>query len=177
VAPPPSWEEQFDADHDDEVPVRYRMVEDVLGEPGSNPGLASRTLSEDLLLAEDVEPSTYEQAQAHECWRLAMLDELTSIEANGTWELVDPPQMQWPIGLKWVYKTKRDASGVITKHKARLVAKGYVQKQGVDFEEVFCTRCMPGISPPSSMVSSRRRFMSRSHPVLLNQASKEKYFG
>ena len=23
------------------------------------------------------------------------------------------------------------------KHKARLVAKGYVQKQGVDFEEVF----------------------------------------
>jgi hypothetical protein len=99
VAPPPSWEEQFDADHDDEVPVRYRMVEDVLGEPGSNPGLASRTLSEDLLLAEDVEPSTYEQAQAHECWRLAMLDELTSIEANGTWELVDPPQMQRPIGL------------------------------------------------------------------------------
>lgn len=25
----------------------------------------------------------------------------------------------------------------MVKHKARLVAKGYVQKQGVDFEEVY----------------------------------------
>jgi hypothetical protein len=32
---------------------------------------------------------------------------------------------------------KRDAAGEIVKHKARLVAKGYVQKQGVDFDEVF----------------------------------------
>jgi hypothetical protein len=26
---------------------------------------------------------------------------------------------------------------VIVKHKARLVAKGYVQREGVDFDEVF----------------------------------------
>jgi hypothetical protein len=41
------------------------------------------------------------------------------------------------IGLKWVFKAKKDAAGIITKYKARLVAKGYVQRQGVDFDEVF----------------------------------------
>lgn len=41
------------------------------------------------------------------------------------------------IGLKWVYKLKKEPDGRIVKHKARLVAKGYVQRQGVDFEEVF----------------------------------------
>lgn len=39
------------------------------------------------------------------------------------------------IGLKWVFKIKRDANGVIIKYKARLVTKGYVHKQGIDFEE------------------------------------------
>jgi len=47
------------------------------------------------------------------------------------------PPRQKPIGLKWVYKLKRNFDGEVVKHKARLVAKGYVQKQGVDFEEVF----------------------------------------
>jgi len=32
---------------------------------------------------------------------------------------------------------ERDQRGAIIRHKARLVAKGYVQRQGVDFEEVF----------------------------------------
>ena len=66
-----------------------------------------------------------------------MLDEMTSIEASGTWRLIEPPPHTRPIGLKWVYKAKKDASGIVTKHKARLVAKGYVQRQGIDFNEVF----------------------------------------
>jgi hypothetical protein len=41
------------------------------------------------------------------------------------------------IGLKWVFKVKKDPEGNIVKHKARLVAKGYAQREGVDFEEVF----------------------------------------
>jgi hypothetical protein len=36
-----------------------------------------------------------------------------------------------------VFKLKRNAEGEVIKHKARLVAKGYVQKQGIDLEEVF----------------------------------------
>src|SRR5438128_7417642 len=62
---------------------------------------------------------------------------MDSIEENCTWSLVDPPSGHRPIGLKWMFKLKRDSSGAIVKHKARLVAKGYVQQLGIDFEEVF----------------------------------------
>jgi hypothetical protein len=36
-----------------------------------------------------------------------------------------------------VFKAKKDTASIISKHKGRLVAKGYVQRQGVDFDEVF----------------------------------------
>lgn len=36
-----------------------------------------------------------------------------------------------------MYKVKKGSQGAVVKHKACLVAKGYVQRQGVDFEEVF----------------------------------------
>jgi len=137
ATPPTSgFSEYLDVDHDDEAPLRFRRVDNIIG-PSTPPGLADRELEEQLMLASDAEPTTFEEALCHEHWRHAMLDEMTSIEASGTWKLVDAPPRVKPIGLKWVYKTKKDATGVITKHKARLVAKGYVQQQGIDFEEVF----------------------------------------
>jgi len=62
---------------------------------------------------------------------------MESIEKNRTWELVKLPVGKKPIGLKWVYKLKRNSDGEVVRYKARLVAKGYVQKSGIDFEEVF----------------------------------------
>ncbi|KAL6550635.1 hypothetical protein OROMI_021123 [Orobanche minor] len=47
------------------------------------------------------------------------------------------PKNRKPIGLKWVFKVKRDPSGKIAKYKARIMAKGYVQRYGVDYDEVF----------------------------------------
>lgn len=92
---------------------------------------------EELMLANVDEPHNFAEADREVAWQKAMLDEMASIEENRTWHLVDLPPGHRPIGLKWVYKLKRDADGTVLRHKARLVAKGYVQRQGVDFEEVF----------------------------------------
>lgn len=56
---------------------------------------------------------------------------------NNTWCLVDLPARQRAIWLKWVYKVKKNSIGEVVKHKARLVAKGYVQRQRIDFKDVF----------------------------------------
>jgi hypothetical protein len=65
-----------------------------------------------------------------------MMTEMNSIQSNKTWVLSVLPAGHKAIGLKWVFKVKKDPDGNIIKHKARLVAKGYAHR-GVDFEEVF----------------------------------------
>ena len=92
---------------------------------------------DELYLGEIDEPKTFAEAEEEGAWRRAMGEEMASIVANKTWRLTELPAGHKAIGLKWVYKLKRDAGGNVQKHKARLVAKGFVQKQGVDFEEVF----------------------------------------
>ncbi|KAL2241052.1 UNVERIFIED_CONTAM: Retrovirus-related Pol polyprotein from transposon TNT 1-94 [Sesamum indicum] len=67
----------------------------------------------------------------------AMNEEIKAITKNDTWELVPLPKDKNAIGVKWVYKIKRNAKGEIEKYKARLVAKGYKQKTGIDYDEVF----------------------------------------
>jgi 6-phosphofructokinase len=66
-----------------------------------------------------------------------MDDKMPSIHDNNTWVHSNLLVGHSAIRLKWVYKVKRDPDDNIVKHKARLIAKGYVQRQGVDFDEVF----------------------------------------
>ena len=47
------------------------------------------------------------------------------------------PEKCKSIGVKWIYKIKRNVSGEITRYKARLVAKGFSQIRGIDYEQVF----------------------------------------
>ncbi|MCI12639.1 copia-type polyprotein, partial [Trifolium medium] len=83
------------------------------------------------------DPSNYNEAVKSDVWRIAMDQEIESIEKNDTWELVTLPKDARKIGVKWIYKTKYNEKGEVEKYKARLVAKGYSQQHGIDYNEVF----------------------------------------
>jgi hypothetical protein len=57
-----------------------------------------------------------------------MVEELRSIENNKTWDIVNLPVGHRAIGLRWVYRAKKDEHGHVIKNKAWLVAPGFVQK-------------------------------------------------
>jgi hypothetical protein len=100
-------------------------------------------------MAEGKEHSSFSQVEKEASWRQAMSEELASIEDNNTWDLVDLPAGHKPMGLKWVYKLKKNASGEILKHKARLVSKGYVHKARLSETTAgtCCSRRLVGSSP------------------------------
>jgi hypothetical protein len=62
---------------------------------------------------------------------------MDAVEKNRTWELADLPRGHRAITFKCVFKLKRDEVSVIIKHKARLVARGFLQREGIDFGDVF----------------------------------------
>ncbi|XP_019170445.1 PREDICTED: uncharacterized protein LOC109166016 [Ipomoea nil] len=83
------------------------------------------------------EPKNYKEAVMHDYWRVAMQEEITALERNQTWDLVDLPPSKKPIGCRWVYKIKHKDDGTIDRYKARLVAKGYTQTLGIDYIDTF----------------------------------------
>nr|GFC14240.1 copia protein [Tanacetum cinerariifolium] len=65
------------------------------------------------------------------------LDETIGVEADNVWTLVDCPKGVRPIGTKLVLKNKKDERVIVVRNKARLVAQGHIQKEGIDYDEVF----------------------------------------
>ncbi|GKE65711.1 ribonuclease H-like domain-containing protein, partial [Tanacetum coccineum] len=66
-----------------------------------------------------------------------MQDELLQFKLLKVWTLVDLPKGKRAIGIKWVYRNKKDARGILIRNKARLVAQGYTQEEGIDYDEIF----------------------------------------
>ena len=90
--------------------------------------------------SEALEPSSL--AEAHRCpdwlqWEAGIREELATLQAAGTWELVDVPHSANVVGSKWVFRAKKDAASNVVRHKAQLVAQGYSQVEGVDYFNTF----------------------------------------
>ncbi|KAG8481678.1 hypothetical protein CXB51_026593 [Gossypium anomalum] len=84
-----------------------------------------------------IEPNFFEEAKAQQGWKQTMLDELSMIEKNQTWELVAKRANRKVIGVKWVFRAKYNADGTLNKLKPRMVVKGFRQKYGINYLETF----------------------------------------
>jgi hypothetical protein len=77
--------------------------------------------------AKDVEePASFSEAlhsPDRDEWMTAMQEEMSSMDKNNVWELVDLPPRRKTIENKWVLKVKRKADGSIDS----LVVKGYTR--------------------------------------------------
>ncbi|GJW34721.1 putative ribonuclease H-like domain-containing protein, partial [Tanacetum coccineum] len=84
-----------------------------------------------------VKPKKISDALEDESWVDAMQEELLQFKIQKVWILVDLPKGKNTIGLKWVYRNKKDERGVVVRNKARLVTQGHRQEEGIDYDEVF----------------------------------------
>ncbi|KAJ9544584.1 LOW QUALITY PROTEIN: hypothetical protein OSB04_024291 [Centaurea solstitialis] len=85
----------------------------------------------------EFDPSDVSQALTDPDWVLAMQEELAEFERNKVWRLVTRLWGKSIIGLKWIFRNKKDENDLIIRNKARLVAKGYRQQEGIDYDETF----------------------------------------
>ena len=68
-------------------------------------------ISHYFCLFTDYEPIDLEEVVQDKRWRDAMCKKFRSIEKKNTWELVFLPKGHKAIGVKWVYKTKKECQG------------------------------------------------------------------
>jgi hypothetical protein len=127
-------DDNLNGDHDDNAPLRFHSVNDILGAVGFAPHALA---AEELHTVSSDESTSFSSVERSPSWRKAMMEEMTSIEENNTWSLIDLPHGRKPIGVNWMFKVKRDEHWVISKHKVRLVVKGYAQQYDIDYDEVF----------------------------------------
>ncbi|KAH9704480.1 retrovirus-related pol polyprotein from transposon RE1 [Citrus sinensis] len=84
-----------------------------------------------------LEPSTTYEALSDPKWKAAMQAEYDALMKNNTWSLVPISSSYKPVGCKWIFRTKYNTDGSISKYKARLVAKGFHQTASINYSETF----------------------------------------
>ena len=91
-------------------------------------------------LNEALEPQNLTEVKSRPDWTLwekAIEEKLKMLKEAGTWEVVKVPRGVNVVGLKWVFRANKDATGNIICYKARLVAQGFSQVPGVDYFDLF----------------------------------------
>ncbi|GJV01162.1 putative ribonuclease H-like domain-containing protein [Tanacetum coccineum] len=83
------------------------------------------------------EPKRIAKALSDSAWVEAMQEELLQFKLQKVWILVDLPKGKRAIGTKWIFRNKKDESGIVIRNKARLVAQGYTQEESIDYDKVF----------------------------------------
>ncbi|GJT59119.1 retrovirus-related pol polyprotein from transposon TNT 1-94, partial [Tanacetum coccineum] len=83
------------------------------------------------------EPKKVSEALKNLGWVDAMQEELNQFTRNKVWTLVPPPYGKTIIGSKWIFRNKRDETGIVIKNKVRLVGQGYRQEECIDCDETF----------------------------------------
>lgn len=76
------------------------------------------------------EPSSYHEAVGDPRWQSAMDAEITSLEANKTWEIVSLTPGKSVIWNKWVYKVKYHPNGAVDRFKVDLWLRVIPKFQG-----------------------------------------------
>ncbi|GJW24620.1 retrovirus-related pol polyprotein from transposon TNT 1-94 [Tanacetum coccineum] len=84
----------------------------IIGNPGAR--MLTRSMAKQL-----------SAASAHECLFKQSLD------------ISSAPYGKTIIGSKWVFRNKKDETGIVIKNKVRLVAQGYNQQEGIYYDETF----------------------------------------
>jgi len=102
--------------------------------------LEEYAMAAEISEAEALEPRMLAEAKSCPDWLLwekVIVEELELLRKAGTWEVVDALPDANIVGLKWVFRAKKDTAGNVVRYKARLVAQGFSQVPGVNYFDTF----------------------------------------
>ncbi|GJW74304.1 hypothetical protein Tco_0133674 [Tanacetum coccineum] len=111
--PPPSKTSPLE---DDDL-VEEEAIEVSKTRPLENNEIINIKESKSHPLENVIEPKNINEALKDESWVIAMQEELNQFVSNDIWELVPNPMDTTIIGTKWIFRSKLDENGVVSRNK------------------------------------------------------------
>ncbi|XP_075075263.1 uncharacterized protein LOC142162667 [Nicotiana tabacum] len=110
-------------------------------------------------------PKTMEEAMAHPGWRQAMIEEMTALHDNGTWEIVPLPKGKTTVGCRWVFTVAQSGSGIVISQRKYaldiLEDSGMLNCKPVDSPMDPNTKLVPGQGKPLKDPGRYRRLVGK----------------